>query len=294
LSITVQAEGLTRRYGEKTALEEVSFAVQGGICGILGPNGAGKTTLLRMLASILPPSAGRAVVGGEDVRARPNRVRRLIGYLPQEFGVYRCFSAHEFLDYMALLKGIDDRGERRRQIGEVLRRVHLDTGYQRAGTFSGGMKQRLGIAQALLGDPPLLIVDEPTAGLDPGERASFRGLLAEVSATRTVLLSTHIVADVEETAGRIMVLGGGRLLFLGSPEKLISSCEGLVWELTAGARDLSDLRARLTVLRVERRGADVAVRLTAREKPDPAAQPCRPTLEDAYLCLTREAEGDLT
>jgi ABC-2 type transport system ATP-binding protein len=200
---------LTKHYGKVRALEEVSLQIGGGMFGLLGPNGAGKTTLMRIITTLVPPTAGKVSVGGADVMKDPGSIRQQLGYLPQEFGFYKSLNAYEMLDYIAVMKNIPPK-QRKSQVNNVLEAVNLqNTALRRVGGFSGGMKQRLGIAQALLGDPQLLVVDEPTAGLDPEERIRFRNLLARLSRERTVLLSTHIVADIEASCSGMAVLDRG-------------------------------------------------------------------------------------
>src|SRR5579872_2937137 len=199
--------------GGVRALEGINLSIPGGMYGLLGPNGAGKTTLMRILAGILRPSSGRLCIGGYDYETEKGRVevKRLLGYLPQEMGVYPDLNAREFLDYVAILKGMDDRRARSRRVDELLEIVSLTAVARRKlKTFSGGMKRRVGIAQALLNDPRLLIVDEPTAGLDPEERIRFRNVLADAAAERTVILSTHILEDIAQTCQRMAVLHEGR------------------------------------------------------------------------------------
>src|SRR5690625_4319091 len=204
--------------------------------GLLGPNGAGKTTLMRILATLIPKSGGRVRIGSFDLESEPHKVREILGYLPQAFNTYRNFTAAEVLDYVALLKGIVDTKERRKVIDAVLEQVNLSRrSRDKVGTYSGGMKQRVGIAQALIGDPKLLIVDEPTAGLDPEERIRFRNLLGEISGDRIVILSTHVVADIESVCTDLAVLNQGRLLYRGTPEALARRAEGKVWSVTLDA-----------------------------------------------------------
>ena len=205
----IQITGLHQRFGRVVALDSVDLSIPGGMYGLLGTNGAGKTTLMRIIAGVLAPTAGQVRVGGHDLTTRKGRVavRRRLGYLPQDLGLYPDLSAREFLDYVGLLKGLDETAARRRQVGELLELVGLaDVADRRLKGFSGGMRRRVGIAQALLGDPALLVVDEPTAGLDPEERVRFRTLLGSLAGERTVLLSTHIVEDVAQTCRQAAVL----------------------------------------------------------------------------------------
>jgi len=277
-------ESLGKRYpGRGWALSEFSLTLGPGITGLLGPNGAGKSTLMRILATVSAPSAGRVTWNGVDLARSPDALREVLGYLPQDFGVYPQLSALEFLDYLAAAKGLDARTSRRR-ILELLELVNLTDARHRAlGGFSGGMRQRVGIAQALLNDPRVLIVDEPTAGLDPEERVRFRNLLGELSGERIVLLSTHIVSDVEATASRIVLMGEGRLLADASPEALREGMRGRVWECDVAATELEPLRAGHRVGATLRRGDRVLARVLAESAPVPGARAAEPTLEDAYL-----------
>jgi ABC-type multidrug transport system ATPase subunit len=288
-------ESLGKRYpGRGWALSEFTLTLEPGVTGLLGPNGAGKSTLMRILATVTRPSAGRVLWEGRDLARDPDALRETLGYLPQDFGVYPQLSALEFMDYIAAAKGLEPRAARRRTL-ELLELVNLGEACHRPlGGFSGGMRQRVGIAQALLNDPRVLIVDEPTAGLDPEERVRFRNLLGELSGDRIVLLSTHIVSDVEATATRIVVMGLGRMLADASPEALLEQVRGRVWELETDARELDALRAAHLVGATLRRGPRVLVRVVAEAAPAAAARPVEPSLEDAYLLLQRAAQPAAT
>src|SRR3954447_1623935 len=224
-------EGVGKRYkGDFWGLRGFSLKLEPGVLGLLGPNGAGKSTLMRILATITKPTEGRVLWNGEDVAKSPDRLRTVLGYLPQDFGVYPNLTAVEFLEYLAAVKGLDG-GVARRRIDELLALVNLtDARKKPLGGYSGGMKQRIGIAQALLNDPAVLIVDEPTVGLDPEERVRFRNLLSDLGGERLVILSTHIVSDVEAVATRIAIMDRGRLLASAEPEALLRAVEGRVWE----------------------------------------------------------------
>jgi len=278
--------GVTKRYRRGAlALDRLDLTVPGGMYGLLGANGAGKTTLMRLLVGLLQPTAGTVRVGDHDLATRAGRraVRRVLGYLPQEAGVYPDLTAREFLDYIALLKGIDRTADRRRQVGAMLEVVGLaDKAGDKLRTFSGGMRRRIGIAQALVADPRLLIVDEPTAGLDPQERVRFRTLLARLAGDRTVLLSTHIVSDVAQTARQVGVLGAGRLLFAGSVQELTQRAHGRVWTVTTGAEP----PAGATVVSALPDGAGTRYRIVSAQAPAGGAVAAEPTLEDGYLALT--------
>lgn len=263
-----------------------------GILGLLGPNGAGKSTLMRILATVTRPTAGRVLWQGHDVVRHPQELRRTLGYLPQDFGVYPNLSAREFLAYLAAVKGLAGRRARAR-VDELLELVNLTAAGRRPlGGFSGGMRQRVGIAQALLNDPRLLIVDEPTAGLDPEERVRFRGLLSDLAGERVVILSTHIVSDVEAVATEIAIIDRGRLVAHGAPEALLRTVEGRVWEWTVASSELAAARQRLVISGTARRGADVALRVVGEPEAmlsgvsgvsGAAGGALPPSLEDAYL-----------
>jgi ABC-type multidrug transport system ATPase subunit len=285
-------DGVGKRYkGGVWGLREFSLALQPGVLALLGPNGAGKSTLMRILATITKPTEGRVHWNGSDLVRSPNTVRAVLGYLPQDFGVYPNLNPVEFLEYVAALKGLSGRAARAR-IQELLRSLNLfDVRRRPLGGFSGGMKQRVGIAQALLNDPQLLIVDEPTTGLDPEERVRFRNLLSDLAGERVVILSTHIVSDAEAVATRIAVINEGRLLASETPEALLRKVEGKVWQWTLPSSDLVRARQEHLVSSTVRRADGVRVRVVADAAPDAAAIPVAPTLEDAYLYLLSRANG---
>ncbi|MER6946712.1 ABC transporter ATP-binding protein [Nonomuraea sp. NPDC000554] len=281
----IEVTGLTKTYKDGArALDDLHLDVPTGIYGLLGSNGAGKTTFMRILAGLLRPTSGRVLVGGHDLATAEGRlaVQRTLGYLPQDLGVYPDLTARRFLDYIALLKGLHSRPERRRRISELLELVALsDAADRRLKGFSGGMLRRVGIAQALLADPRLLVVDEPTTGLDPEERIRFRMLLSQLAGNRTVLLSTHIVDDVAQTCQHLAVLARGRLAFQGSVAGLVSHAHQRVWTVTtAGAAPTGG-----RVVSALPEGAGMRYRIVASAPPDPAARPADPTLEDGYLAL---------
>jgi len=282
LKLTIDQVG--KRYkGNHWGLKDFSLALAPGVLGLLGPNGAGKSTLMRILATVTRPTSGKVSWNETDIVRRPDELRRLLGYLPQDFGVYPNLNAVEFLEYLSAAKGLDSASARRR-IDELLLLVNLaDVRKRPLGSFSGGMKQRLGIAQALLNDPKLLIVDEPTAGLDPEERVRFRNLLSELSGERIVILSTHIVSDVEATATQIALISHGRLLTCSSPEKLLQAVEGKVWEWIIPSENLPDVKQKHLISGTIRRSDGLHLRVVAESSPASEAQPVSPTLEDAYL-----------
>ncbi|WP_018258443.1 ABC transporter ATP-binding protein [Halomicrobium katesii] len=277
----LELDGIGKRYGDEHALRDVDLVLEPGVVGLLGPNGAGKSTLIRIVTTVLQPTDGRVRWNGTDVREEPRAIRDSVGYLPQSFGVYPSLTAREFLRYLAAIRGVSNVGER---IDDLLALVNLEAAAdRRLGGFSGGMHQRVGIAQALLADPELLVVDEPTVGLDPTERVRFRNVLAELAEDRIVVLSTHIVSDVEVTASDIVLLHDGRVLAHESPAALLDEVEGSVWEWTVGDDDLAEVKREYTISGTARRSDGVAVRVVSASRPTPAAEPAEPTLEDAYL-----------
>ncbi len=264
-------------------LKDFSLEIKPGILGLLGPNGAGKSTFMRMLATITKPTNGTITWNGTDVVKSPDTLRNVLGYLPQDFGVYPNLNAVEFLEYMAAIKGLDTASAKNR-INELLQLTNLVEAAKRPlGGYSGGMKQRVGIAQALLNDPHLLIVDEPTVGLDPEERVRFRNLLSDLSGERIVILSTHIVSDVESTATQIALVNKGQLLRTAAPEDLLKELENKVWEWTVHSNDLPALKQTHIISGTIRRSDGVQVRVVSADKPDANAQNVSPNLEDAYL-----------
>ncbi len=282
-------EHVSKRYTKDVwGLRDFSLSLGPGVLGLLGPNGAGKTTLMRILATISKPTEGNVTWDGTDIVRSPDGLRGVLGYLPQDFGVYPNLTPVEFLDYIAAAKGLDAPAARRR-IDELLLLVNLDgERRQRLGGFSGGMRQRVGIAQALLNDPRLLIVDEPTAGLDPEERVRFRNLLSDLSGERVVILSTHIVSDVEAVATDIAIIVGGRSVAHEQPEALLAGVQGRVWEWIVPSSDLVAVRSRFLVSGTLRRSEGVLCRVISPESPAPGARPADPSLEDAYLQIVSE------
>jgi ABC-2 type transport system ATP-binding protein len=283
-------DGVGKQYVKKLwGLRDLRLELGPGVVGLLGPNGAGKSTLMRIIATVTRATEGRVLWNDHDIARAPDTLREVLGYLPQDFGVYPHLTALEFLEYMAAVKGLDARSARRR-IDELLAVVNLAEARDRSlGGFSGGMKQRVGIAQALLNDPEVLIVDEPTAGLDPEERARFRNLLSELSGERIVIFSTHIVSDIEAIATDIAILSGGRLLAHGAPEDLLRAVEGKVWELVIPSAEMSAAKQKFLISTSARRTDGVHVRIVAAERPGTGAVPTTPTLEDAYLhCISNQ------
>jgi len=284
---------LSKRYPNGVqALDAVSLTIDPGMFGLLGPNGAGKSTLMRTLATLQEADAGSVTLDGLDVLGDKESVRRLLGYLPQDFGFYPKVTAEQMLDHLARLKGIGEAGERRALVDGLLRQTNLDRARRKAlGTFSGGMKQRFGIAQALIGRPKLIIVDEPTAGLDPEERVRFHNLLAEIGESVIVLLSTHIVADVSDLCREMAVLHQGRVLLSGQPRVLTEGLDGRVWRRTVDRTDLEALRSRHTVLSTRLVEGRTAVRVLADACPEPGFETAAPDLDDVYFAALRGADA---
>lgn len=273
-----------KRYrGNVWGLRDFNLELGPCVLGLLGPNGAGKSTLMRILATITKASEGRVTWNGVNIDREPDSLRAVLGYLPQDFGVYPHLNAVEFLTYMAALKGVRGRAARQR-IDELLQIVNLTGARKRPlGGYSGGMKQRIGIAQALLNDPQLLIVDEPTVGLDPEERVRFRTLLSDLAGERIVILSTHIVSDVEATATHVVIMNHGRLLIESSPEGLLSMVEQKVWEWVIPSSDLPAARERYLISSSIRRSDGAHIRVISHTPPGSSAITVPPTMEDAYL-----------
>lgn len=277
---------VTKRYRDKMAAADVSLTLTPGVWGLLGANGAGKTTLMRMLAGILRPTEGQILCDGVEIGALGAAYREKLGYLPQEFGFYPEFTVQDYLEYMAALKGLP-RAEAARQIDALLERVSLaEVRRKKIVKLSGGMKRRVGIAQALLNDPEVLILDEPTSGLDPGERVRFRNLLSEFAHDRIVLISTHIVSDVEYIATRNAILRGGKLLSCGTTEELVQQVQGKVWTARIAPQRLPEYEAQLPIvsLRNEADGS-VSLRYLGSAPVIEDSLPAAPRLEDLYLWL---------
>jgi ABC-type multidrug transport system ATPase subunit len=276
---------VSKRYQRDVwGLRNFSLELEPGVLGLLGPNGAGKSTLMTIIATVTQPTEGQVLWNGTDIAKEPNEIRSTLGYLPQDFGVYPNLNALEFLEYIAALKGLSARQARGR-IEELLDLVNLDAQvrHRPLGGYSGGMRQRVGIAQALLNDPQILIVDEPTAGLDPQERVRFRNLLSDLAGERIVILSTHIVTDVEAVATDIALIEQGRLAKHALPETLLQSVQGKTWEVIVPSDELSALKQRAIVSSTARRSDGVHARVVSDGRPDEGATLDEPTLEDAYL-----------
>ena len=281
----LQIEHLSKKFKDMTAVSDVSLRLTPGVWGLLGANGAGKTTLMRMLAGIMQPSGGRICYDGVPIDTLGQRYRDIFGYLPQEFGFYPEFTVQDYLEYVAALKGLS-AADSRRKIGALLERLTLqDVRRKKIVKLSGGMKRRVGIAQALLNDPEVLILDEPTSGLDPGERVRFRNLLSEFAHDRIVLISTHIVSDVEYIATRNAILRGGKLLSC-TTEELVTQVEGKVWTASVPQARLPEYEARLPIVNLRNEAdGNVSLRYLADTPVIESSRPAVPRLEDLYLWL---------
>jgi len=276
-------DNLSKQYKDKIAVNQFSAELSVGVYALLGPNGSGKTTLMRMLAGILKPTLGRVLLNGQDIAVMDESYRELLGYLPQEYGMYHNFTAERFLMYFASLKGLDKK-QSIKKVSEVLELVNLTQDRKRkTGKFSGGMKRRLGIAQALLNDPEILIVDEPTAGLDPQERIRFRNLLSEISADRIVFLSTHIVSDIEYIAKEILLMKQGELIQQNTLEGLLEQVKGKVWGATITQDELSMVQNKFKVGNMQRTQTGIDLRIVSDEQPLTGAVQIPTKLEDVYL-----------
>lgn len=277
----LEIEHVTKKYGrEVVAVNEVSLQLSAGVVGLIGHNGAGKTSLMQMIATLTQPSMGRILFNGIDIAKTPDAIRRRLGYLPQDFGVYPHLTAREFLQYLAALKGVNEPARIRRLLEMVNLHEHAD---RLAATFSGGMRQRLGIAQALLNDPDILIVDEPTAGLDPEERLRFRHLLSELGFNKLVIVSTHIVSDIESMADKIAVMREGRLIAYETPDDILQKARGQIWQATVGPEQYAALSAHAQVLHAQRQGGMTTLRVVQSQSPCANAQAVEPSLEEALM-----------
>ncbi len=287
MEITIQHLNKVYRGGVQ-ALDNLDLTIPNGMFGLLGPNGAGKTTLMRILAGILRATSGNIQVGDFNGNTEKGRteIKRILGYLPQDLGVYPDLSGREFLDYVGILKGMDDRRTRQKRVAELLETVTLtNVANRKLKTYSGGMKRRIGIAQALLNDPKFLIVDEPTAGLDPEERIRFRNLLSDLAGDRSVLLSTHIVEDIAQTCRNLAIMKNGQVVFHGTTSELIEETTGKVWTITT---DGIKPQGNFTVVSTMNMGATVQYRIVGELSSQTGAVQTAPSLEDGYVWLMRE------
>jgi ABC-type multidrug transport system ATPase subunit len=287
-------DGVSKTYANGVrALDNVSLSISPGMFGLLGPNGAGKSTLMRTIATLQRPDSGSIRLNEIDVLAQPDEVRKIIGYLPQEFGFYPNLSAELTLDHFATLKGISARGERREIVHALLQQTNLwAVRAKTVGSYSGGMKQRLGIAIALLGNPRLLIVDEPTAGLDPTERHRFLNLLAEVSDDVIVILSTHIVADVRELCRSMAIMSNGRIVLHGDPQHVLDAVRGRIWRVRVSKAELPEMKQRFQVISARLVGGEPVLHVYSDTAPGDAFAAVEPGLEDVYFHQVGAAAGE--
>lgn len=281
--MTLKIERVSKLFGDFPALDSIDLTLQNGIYGLLGPNGAGKTTLMRIMTDLLTPTFGRVTYDGQDVSRLGEAYRDRLGYLPQEFGVYPGFTAEKFLLYIANLKGLDKKGALCK-VTELLELVGLNHKKRdKLGGFSGGERQRIGIAQALLNDPDILILDEPTSGLDPQERMRFRKILSDLSRNKTILLSTHIVSDIESIADQVIILRKGKVLDMKAPDELLTLVSGKVWIVAVSAKEQDNLTNKYPCSNISHIEGKSILRLISAEKPHQDAQPIDPNMEDFYL-----------
>lgn len=279
----LQVEHLCKSYRKKEALRDVSFTLQKGVYGLLGENGAGKSTLMRMMATVDFPTKGEIRYEGKSIYAMDEEYRGLIGYMPQNYSVYPGFTARDFLQYMGTLKGVPEEKLKSR-IGEVLDFVNLsDVADKKVKTFSGGMKRRIGIAQAIINEPQILIFDEPTAGLDPRERIRFSNIISDMGKDKIILLSTHIVSDIEAIANELVVIKNGNILETGNVDELVKKVKGQVWESIVSQEVYHSLRKERSVIHLKQMGRDVQVRFVGDKYPNAKSCPVEPTLEDYYI-----------
>ena len=291
MNTEIVLKDLDKYYGKKQALRRVNLTISQGMFGLLGPNGAGKTTLMKILATLLPKTGGKVTICGTDI-SQEREIRRMVGYLPQDFSMYGNMTVYEAVDYLGVLSGMK-KAERRERIPMLLEKVNLTENHgTKVKAMSGGMRRRLGIAQAILHNPRVLIVDEPTAGLDPEERVRFRNLLFEIAEERIVILSTHIVGDIEATCENIAVLNQGELLFQGTVTDLLEHAEGKIFTATVSRMELPMLKKQYEVTSMLIQGNEAQVRFVAEEKPFASANLCEPNVEDAYMFLMQEKRGE--
>ena len=281
----LQIINLSKSYKNGTkALDNVSLTIGTGMFGLLGPNGAGKSTLMRTLATLQDPDSGQVLFGGDDIHKNPQHLRARLGYLPQDFGVYPKISAQDLLDHLAVLKGLKNKNERKDQVMALLQQTNLYSFRRQAvSTFSGGMRQRFGIAQALLGNPQLIIVDEPTAGLDPQERNRFHDLLSEIGEQVVVILSTHIVEDVHDLCPEMAVMANGKIILQGKPANLTEALNGKIWFKTVSKEEASSYQSSMRAISTRRIAGKIQLLVLANSCPETGFEPFYPGLEEVYF-----------
>jgi ABC-2 type transport system ATP-binding protein len=288
----LEIKGLSKTYGNKVrALDGVDLSIPNGMFGLLGPNGAGKSTLMRTIATLQAPDTGTLTFGDIDILKDPQALRGTLGYLPQDFGVYPRMSARAMLDHLAVLKGLSNGRERKRVVEALLEQTNLAQHAKKAvASFSGGMRQRFGIAQALLGDPQLIIVDEPTAGLDPEERNRFHNLLSEIGENVVVILSTHIVEDVSDLCPNMAIMNNGKIVAKGSPGELIKAMDGKVWAKQIPKSELAGLRSQYNIISERLTVGQVRIHVVADTSPGEGFEPVQADLEDVYFSTIRQGQ----
>lgn len=283
---TIKIEGLNKSYGKEQVLKDINLQIDTGLFGLLGPNGAGKTTLMKVLSTILPWKEGEVTIYDYDLLTEGDKVRELLGYLPQHFHAPGQFTGRELLHYVGSMKGLLDKKERTNQVERLLEEVNLQShANKKVKSYSGGMKRRLGIAQALLGNPKLIILDEPTAGLDPSERIRFRNVIEKLSKDYTIILSTHIISDIESSCEKLAVLNNGEVLFQGTTDSLAEYAVNFVWELAVPSAEYDQIEKEHTIISSRREKDDVVFRLISNGAPDPRATLVEPTIEDGYMAM---------
>lgn len=284
----IEINNLSKNYGSKTAIYNINLEISDGMFGLLGPNGAGKTTLMRIIATLTNKTGGRVTIDGIDIGAK-NKIRPIIGYLPQEFSMYPNMNVYDSLDYLGILSGMNQSTYRKNKIMDLLEKVNLEKYYKKkVKALSGGMKRRLGVAQALLHDPRILLVDEPTAGLDPEERVRFRNLLTDASDGRIVILSTHIVEDVEFTCEKLAILKGGEITYQGKVKQLLEKADGYVWTFDIDRENFDNIKKEHNIISTVSEGERIKLRILSEKKPYETALCIQPSIEDAYMKLIRE------
>nr|WP_295682380.1 ABC transporter ATP-binding protein [uncultured Lachnoclostridium sp.] len=280
----IELQNVSKSFSKNTALANVSLEIDKGIFGLLGRNGAGKTTMMRLISNILRPDEGKVLVDGKDINAHEGYMQSILGYLPQNYGLYPYLTAYETLDYFARLKGITSSEDRRSQINQILKRVGLiDKKNVKISKFSGGMKQRIGIAQAVLGNPKVIIVDEPTAGLDPEERMYFKNILAELAEDKIIILSTHIVSDVEDIGSRLAIINEGKLIFSGSTNTLIDRVSGLTYETVIPQNDVEKYRKEYCIVSTIHTGNEVKMKYVTTHNLIANSKKVTASLIDSYI-----------
>lgn len=284
--MTIEINHLHKAYRQTFELKDIQLQIGTGLFGLLGPNGAGKSTLMNILSTILPMDKGKVTIYGFDLMKEEKKVRELLGFLPQHFHPPGQFTGREFLHYVASLKGITEKQEREAQVEKVLEQVNLiNQANKKIKHFSGGMKRRLGIAQALLGDPKFLMFDEPTAGLDPSERLRFRNILDKLRNDRTILLSTHIISDIELSCDQVGIMNKGEILYQGTTEDLANQAKDVVWEMAVPSEDYDKIERQFRILASRKENDDVVIKILSKEMPFEKAYQVKPTIEDGYMAF---------